>query len=86
MGCLLPFVALLMPRLTLLFIALLTNWLSKAYEIALWPVLGFFLMPYTTLAYMAGVLNGGFSEGWVVLLAVAIWVDLAALHSTWKHV
>ena len=44
----------------------------------LWPVLGFLFMPYTTLAYMAAVLNVGSVEGWwLALVIAAVLVDLA---------
>jgi hypothetical protein len=56
MGCLLPCLAVLMPRVVMFFIVLLTNWFALAYQTVLWPLLGFFFMPYTTLAYMAAML------------------------------
>ena len=42
------------------------------------PLLGFFFMPYTTLAYMAAILNGGGVYGsWLVLLVLAVLVDVS---------
>lgn len=78
MGCLLPIVSLFMPRGVLFFIWLLTDWLSKAYETSIWPFLGFLLMPYTTLAYMAAMLNNNhsLSGGWLFLFVIAVLVDL----------
>lgn len=60
------------------FIWLLTNWFDRAYETVLWPVVGFFLMPYTTLAYMAAMLNNNYSVrgGWLALVVVAVVVDI----------
>jgi hypothetical protein len=77
-GCLLPLFAVLMPRVTMFFIWLLTDWFSRAYETALWPFLGFLFMPFTTLAYMAAMLNNNHqvSGGWLVLLVVAVIFDL----------
>lgn len=77
MPCLVILLAMLMPRLVMFFIWLLTDWF-RVYEFWLWPLLGFFFMPYTTLAYMGGMLNGpnGISGGWLVALIVAIVVDL----------
>jgi len=83
MGCLLVLAAVLAPRLAMFFIWLLTNWFGRAYETTLWPVLGFLFAPYTTLAYMVGVLNGGgtISGGWLVLLIVAVLADLGVFGS-----
>jgi hypothetical protein len=69
-----------MPRVVMFFIFLLTNWFSLAFQNAIWPVLGFFLMPYTTLAYMAAMLNNNHevSGGWLVLVIIAVIVDLGA--------
>lgn len=78
LGCLLLSMLLIGPRLILLLIWLLTNWLGAAYQTVLWPLLGFFFMPYTTLAYMAAMLNnGGSVDGiWLVLVVVAVIFDL----------
>jgi hypothetical protein len=77
MPCIVVFLALLAPRLVMFFIWLLTDWFAHAYHSVLWPLLGFFFMPYTTLAYMAAMLNGGsVSGGWLVLVIVAVVVDL----------
>lgn len=80
MGCLLPCLAVLMPRVVMFFISLLTNWFQQAYNTVLWPLLGFFFMPYTTLAYMAAMLNNHHTldNGWLVLVIVAAIVDLGA--------
>ena len=80
MGCLLPLVAVIAPRLVMFFIFLLTNWFRLAYHTAIWPLLGFFFMPYTTLAYMTAMLNNNhqLSDGWLVLVVVAIVFDLGA--------
>ena len=83
MGCLLPLVAVFAPRLTLFFIFILTNWLGRAYETAIWPILGFMFMPFTTLAYMATMLNNNHhcDGGWVVLIVVAAICDLGGSSS-----
>ncbi len=51
MGCLVPLVALISPRLALFLILIFTDWVGKAYDSWILPVLGFFLLPWTTLAY-----------------------------------
>jgi len=88
MGCLLPIVAVLMPRLVMFFIFLLTNWFNMAYQTVIWPLLGFFFMPYTTLAYMGAMLNNNheLSGGWLVLVIVAVICDLGAHERSAKPV
>ena len=78
MPCLAVLIALLVPRVVMFFIWLLTDWFARAYQTQLWPVLGFLFMPYTTLAYLAAMLNhpGAVSGGWLVLVVVAALVDL----------
>jgi hypothetical protein len=50
-GCLLLLFALFSPRLALFALWLFSDLLSRAFEGALVPLLGFFLLPWTTLAY-----------------------------------
>ena len=78
-GCLLALFALISPRLALFAIWLFSDLLSRAFESWLVPLLGFFLLPWTTLAY-AVMWNssdrvGGF-EWFIVILAFLI--DLAS--------
>jgi len=78
MPCLFVISAAFFPRLALIVIWLMTNWFSAAFNTQLWPILGFFLMPYTTLAYMAAMLqnNHAISGWWLAILLVAIFLDL----------
>jgi len=71
-------VAVFFPRLVIILIALFTNWFNAAFNNLLWPVIGFFFMPYTTLAYMAAMLNNNHTVtgGWLVLVIVAALFDL----------
>jgi hypothetical protein len=77
MPCFLVILSLLVPRVTLFFIWLLSDWFGRAYETAIWPLLGFLFMPYTTLAYMAAMLNNNQVLGgwWLALFIAAIVVD-----------
>ena len=78
MGCLLPIVAIFLPRVAMVFIFLFTNWFAVAYQTVIWPLLGFFLMPYTTLAYMAAMINNHhqLEGGWIVIVIIAVFFDL----------
>lgn len=51
MPCLVALLALISPRLALFALWLFSNLLDRAYEGWLLPLLGFFLLPWTTLAY-----------------------------------
>ncbi|MDP2712472.1 MAG: hypothetical protein Q8O56_14755 [Solirubrobacteraceae bacterium] len=51
MACLSLVLALISPRLALVAIWLLTDVLGRAFDSWLLPVIGFFLLPWTTLAY-----------------------------------
>jgi hypothetical protein len=80
MGCLVVLFALLSPRLAIFVLFLFTDVLSRAYDSWILPFLGFFLLPWTTLAYavMWEVGRNGVSgfEWFVVVLAFV--VDLGA--------
>lgn len=80
MGCLLLLLALISPRLALVAMWLLSDILSRAYDSWLLPIIGFFLLPWTTLAY-AGMWASGTNvvtglEWFIVVLAFL--VDLAS--------
>jgi len=52
-GCLLALLALISPRLVLFLLWLFSNVLSRAFDSWIIPLLGFFLLPWTTLTYAA---------------------------------
>jgi len=79
-GCLVALFALISPRLALFFIFLFSDLLSDAFDSWLLPLLGFFLLPWTTLAYAVMWTVGtdkvsGF-EWFIVVLA--FFVDLSS--------
>lgn len=53
MGCLLALLALISPRLVLFLLWIFSSVLSHAFHSWIVPLLGFFLLPWTTLAYAA---------------------------------
>ena len=53
MGCLVVLLAFISPRLALFAIFLFSDLLSRAFDSWFVPLLGFFLLPWTTLAYAA---------------------------------
>lgn len=52
MGCLVPLLALISPRLALFVILLFSGWIGEALDGWIVPVLGFFFLPWTLLAYL----------------------------------
>ena len=80
-GCFLALMAWISPRLALFFVWLFSDVLSDAFDSWLLPLLGFFLLPWTTLAYAWMYVNGtnavtGFE--WFIV-GVAFLFDLTSL-------
>lgn len=73
MGCFVFLFALISPRLALFFIFLFSDLLDRAYDDWIIPLLGFFLIPWTTLAYAVMWSVGGNGvdgfEWFIVVLA-----------------
>jgi len=80
-GCLWILGALIMPRL-LLFVLWIIGFFENAdpWNTWIWPLLGFFFMPVTTLTFgLAHVYNGGdFSFWWIVGMILAVLYDLGS--------
>jgi hypothetical protein len=72
-GCLVILLALISPRLALFALWLFGDLLSRAFDSWLVPLIGFFVLPWTTLAY-AGMWSAGGNdvtgfEWFIVVLA-----------------
>ena len=77
MGCLGVLFALVTPRLVMVALWLFTDYLSQAYGGFLIPLIGFFVLPTTTLAYaVAEHETGGFEDWGIAIVIVAILLDL----------
>jgi hypothetical protein len=79
-GCLVALLSLISPRLALFAIWIFSDLLSRSYDSWVVPLLGFFLLPWTTLAYAVMWSVGtdkvsGF-EWFIVILA--FFVDLSS--------
>jgi hypothetical protein len=78
--CLVALLALISPRLALFALWLFSNMLDRAFEGWLLPLLGFFLLPWTTLAYTVmwdvGTRTVDGFEWFIVLIAFV--ADLAS--------
>ena len=80
MPCFAALLALISPRLALFFIFLFSDMLSRAFDSWLLPLAGFFLLPWTTLAYAVmwdvGTRDVNGFEWFIVVLAFL--ADLAS--------
>lgn len=83
MPCLVALLALLSPRLALVVLAILTDLPSRAMDGILLPLVGFFLLPWTTLAYIV-MWDYGTSQvagfEWFIVI-IAFLADLGAYGS-----
>jgi hypothetical protein len=71
MGCLLALFALISPRLALFMILVFSDWIGRAFDAWIVPVVGFFLLPWATLAYTVMWVSGGHGvEGFEWFLVV----------------
>lgn len=71
--------ALFVPRVTLFLLWLVTDWFRGVFATPLWPVLGFFFLPLTTLWYSMVVKFFGGEWGIIPILGAILTVlfDLA---------
>jgi hypothetical protein len=77
MGCFIGCLALGAPRVALVLVVIFSDYIGRAYETNLWPLIGFFLMPTTTLAYAWAVnTNESVTGIYLVGVVVAVLIDL----------
>ena len=89
MGCFLVLFALVSPRLALFFTLVFSDWVCDAFDGWFLPVLGFFVLPWTTLAYivMWQLTPGVVGFEWFIVI-LAFFVDLgsyAKTSSAWSN-
>jgi hypothetical protein len=79
MGCLIALIALFSPRLALFLVWLFSDLLSRAFDGFVVPLLGFFLLPWTTLVYALVYSSSNRVDGFEwFLVAIAFLIDLGA--------
>ena len=80
MPCLIVLLALISPRLAIFALWLFSDVLGRAYDSWIVPLIGFFVLPWTTLAY-AGMWSAGtnqvFGLEWFIV-GLAFVVDLGS--------
>ncbi len=82
MGCLLVLIVALSPRLGMLLIWLVTDWVGRTFNGWLIPVLGIIFLPWTTVLYTIGyILSGDAAAPWGILgIFIGLFLDIA-LHA-----
>ncbi|MBT8467544.1 MAG: hypothetical protein KJN97_02240 [Deltaproteobacteria bacterium] len=71
-GCL----ALGTPRFAIVLVVIFSDYIGTAYETTMWPLLGFFFMPMTTLSYAFAINSNGSVDGmYLVLVVVTVLLD-----------
>jgi hypothetical protein len=80
MPCLILILFVAFPRIALLLIFFLSNYLQRAYHGLLIPLIGFIFLPLTTLAY-AWMVNSGLPIAGLnlVILIICVIVDIGGL-------
>jgi len=75
-GCL----ALGLPRVAIFLVVVFSDYIGRAYATVLWPFLGFFFMPLTTLAYAWAINSRGEVVGFqFVVVLIAVLIDLGLI-------
>ncbi len=81
MSCLLGCIALSFPRFVIILVVIFSDYIGQACQTTIWPLLGFFFLPLTTLAYAWAWHYGSGNVNGLGLAAVilAIFIDLGLL-------
>lgn len=75
---------LLTPRLVIVVLWLFTDYMSRAFTTWIWPTLGFFILPTTTIAYAIAknsfsTPTGAIKAGGVIVIVVGVIIDLGLI-------
>ncbi len=80
MPCLVALLAIPLPRLAIILVVIFSDYIGAAYSTILWPLLGFFFMPVTTLAYAWAIHSSGSVAGvQLVIVVLAVLIDLGII-------
>jgi len=79
MGCLLLILVGISPRLGVVALWLLTDWVERAFDGGwLLPVLGIVILPWTTALYVLGYVIGDAAAPWGILgVFIGLFLDIA---------
>jgi hypothetical protein len=80
MPCCVVLIALSAPRIALVLVWLFSDYLGRAYDTLLIPLLGFVFLPTTTLAYAWAINSRGEVKGFALaVVIVAALIDVGAI-------
>lgn len=80
MPCFIVVIAFFVPRLVIALLVLSSDYIGRAMPSVIWPLLGFFFAPYTTLAYAWAINTVGGLQGFhLVIFVLAILLDIGAI-------
>ncbi len=80
MTCLMALMALAFPRLVIVLVVIFSDYIGNAYQTTILPLLGFFFMPVTTLAYAWAMHSSGSVAGLqLVIVVIAVLIDLGII-------
>jgi hypothetical protein len=80
MGCFPLLLAIAVPRFVMVVLWLFTDYLSRAFGTWVWPLLGFFVAPTTTLAYaIAQNAYDGLHGVGLVLVVIGVVIDFGLI-------
>ena len=80
MPCCVTLIALSAPRIALVLVWLFSDYLGRAYETLWVPLLGFFFLPTTTLAYAWAINTRGEVKGFALAVVIfAALIDVGAI-------
>ena len=78
--CLVVALALITPRFVMVLMWLFSDYLSHAYGAWVWPLLGFFFLPTTTIAFAIAQNEFGGFRGWgAVVTILGVLFDVGVL-------
>ena len=81
MGCLVLILAFLSPRLGMVVIWIISDWVDRAFSGVLLPILGIIFLPWTTMLYTLGYILGDAAAPWGILgIFIGLFLDVA-LHA-----
>ena len=80
MPCLLGILAFFFPRFVIILLVIFGSYIGDAYQTTIWPLLGFFFAPFTTLSYALAINeNGSVSGIYLVLVIITALMDLGVI-------
>ncbi len=79
MGCLILILTLVSPRVGVLVIWLVSDWVDRAFDDGVvLPILGIVFLPWTTTLYVLGYIVGDQAAPWGILgIVVGLFLDIA---------